>query len=55
MPLYLRWVIRSRPEGAKEAAARLLAWAPERVIFAHGRWFDRDGAAALRRSLSWLI
>jgi hypothetical protein len=54
-PLYLRWIIRRRPEAARKAAARLLAWAPERVIFAHGRWFDRDGAAALRRSLSWLI
>jgi hypothetical protein len=54
-PLYLRWLIRRRPEGAQEAAARLLSWAPERVVFAHGRWFDRDGAASLRRALSWLV
>jgi hypothetical protein len=32
----------------------VIAWEPERVIFAHGRWFDREAAAYLRRSLSWL-
>ena len=25
------------------------------VIFAHGRWFERDGAAQLRRSFRWLL
>jgi hypothetical protein len=33
----------------------MLAWSPERVIFSHGRWFDRDGAAALRRAFAWLL
>lgn len=28
----------------------LLDWAPERVILAHGRWYDRDGTAELRRA-----
>jgi hypothetical protein len=54
-PLYLRLVIRARRREAADAAARMLAWAPERVVFAHGRWFERDGAAALRRSLAWLV
>ena len=36
-------------------ASRLVNWGPERVIFSHGRWFERDGVAALRRSLNWLI
>jgi len=54
-PIYLRLVIRLRRRAATDAASRLLALAPERVIFSHGRWFDRDGAAALRRSLTWLL
>lgn len=54
-PVYLRWVIGMKREPAARAAARLLAWNPERVVFAHGRWFERDGAAALRRSLAWLL
>ena len=39
----------------RSAVSRVLAWQPERVIFAHGRWFERDGAASLRRSLRWLV
>ena len=53
-PLYLRLVIRARRAEAAAAASRMLAWAPERVIFTHGRWFERDGATALCRSLAWL-
>ncbi len=54
-PAYLRFIIRMRRQEAAAAAARLLAWNPERVVFSHGRWFERDGAAALRRSLDWLL
>jgi len=54
-PVYLRLIIRMRRQEAAAAASRLLDWAPERVIFSHGRWFERDGAAALRRSLDWLL
>lgn len=53
-PAYLRLVVRLRRADAARAAATLLAWGPERVLFAHGAWFARDGAAALRRSLRWL-
>ncbi len=52
---YLRAVIKLRRRAAARAAARLLELRPDRVIFAHGRWFERDGTAALRRSLRWLL
>ncbi len=54
-PAYLRLLLRMAGEPAKAAARRLLACAPERVIFAHGRWFERDGTRELRRALSWLV
>ena len=54
-PIYLRLIIRAKREKATEAAHRLLDWAPDRVVFSHGRWFERDGTAALRRSLRWLV
>jgi hypothetical protein len=54
-PAYLRLVVRFKQAQAKEAARRMLAWEPERVIFSHGRWFERDGTAALKRALSWLV
>lgn len=53
-PPYLRALVRRRP-AARRAAEELLGLAPERVVFAHGRWFERDGAAALRRSWRWLL
>jgi hypothetical protein len=54
-PAYLRVLIRMRRVEAAAAAAQLLAWAPNRVIFAHGQWFERDGTTALKRSLRWLV
>ncbi len=54
-PVQLRLVIAMKRRDAALALSRLLARHPERVIFAHGRWFDRDGEAALRRSLRWLL
>ena len=54
-PLYLRALLRFAGHPAAEAAARLVALAPERVIFAHGAWFERDGTARLKRSLGWLL
>jgi len=54
-PAYLRLVVLAKRREARAAASRLLGFEPGRVVFTHGRWFERDGAAALRRSLSWLI
>jgi hypothetical protein len=54
-PLHLRALVRLRRRDAIAAISRVLAWEPERVIFAHGRWFERDGAAELRRSFRWLV
>jgi hypothetical protein len=54
-PPYLRMVVRMRRAAAVLAAERLLDWQPERVIFAHGRWFDSDATQRLRRSLRWLL
>ncbi|WP_191057682.1 DUF4336 domain-containing protein [Geminicoccus harenae] len=53
-PIYLRLVINMKRSQAAPAARRLIDLAPERVIFSHGRWFERDGTLALARSLRWL-
>ncbi|MGJ4891033.1 SDR family oxidoreductase [Bradyrhizobium sp. HKCCYLS3077] len=54
-PAYLRMLLRLGGRAVRLAAARLIALSPERVIFAHGRWFDSGGTQQLRRSLGWLI
>jgi short-subunit dehydrogenase len=54
-PAYLRALLASNRARVGEAAARLVAFAPERVIFAHGRWFEDQATQRLRRSLDWLL
>ncbi|HEY9553484.1 DUF4336 domain-containing protein [Allosphingosinicella sp.] len=39
----------------KAAVETMIGWNPERIILAHGRWYERDGAAELRRAFRWLL
>ncbi len=39
---------------ARAARAKVLGWAPERVIMAHGDWCRCGGRAYVERALSWL-
>ncbi len=34
---------------------RMIEWRPERVILAHGRWYDKDGVAELKRAFRWAL
>ncbi len=54
-PPQLRGLVKLNRTEAARSASKLLKLEPERVIFAHGRWFERDGTAALRHSLRWLL
>ncbi|NPU12709.1 SDR family oxidoreductase [Bradyrhizobium sp. 83002] len=54
-PAHLRLLLRLGGRAVRLAAARLIALAPERVVFAHGRWFESGGTQQLRRSLGWLL
>jgi hypothetical protein len=54
-PAYLRLMLRMRGAEAREAVSRVIGWEPERVVITHGRWFERDGAAAVRRGFGWLV
>lgn len=54
-PAYARAAFKAGGKEAEEAAVKLVAFAPERVIFAHGAWFEKDGTARLEKSLSWLL
>ena len=52
---YLRLPVRLGGAGAKKAVQAIVALEPDRVIFAHGSPFDRDGAAELKRAFKWLV
>lgn len=53
-PRHVRLVLRRYPDHNRATFARLVALEPERVIFAHGAWFEADGTARLRHALRWL-
>ena len=53
-PVYLRAALRLGGRPARQALARVIGWRPERVIFSHGRWLDRDGTAALESAFGSL-
>jgi hypothetical protein len=40
---------------ARACVERALAWAPSRLVIAHGPCVLADGASVLRRSMSWLL
>jgi hypothetical protein len=42
-------------EELRAAVRRMLDWEPERIILAHGRWYERDGARELGRAFGWLL
>jgi short-subunit dehydrogenase len=54
-PVYLRFLVRLWGPSVSEAAARLVSFRPDRVVFSHGEWFDRDATARLQHSLRWLL
>lgn len=42
-------------KAVRAAVETMLAWAPERVIIAHGRWYETGGTAELRRAFRWVL
>lgn len=54
MPIDMRLAFRSRREALREAVARMIAWSPERIILAHGRWYDRNAVDELKRAFRWV-
>lgn len=43
-----------RPQ-LRAAVETMIGWNPERVILAHGRWYETGGAQELRRAFRWLL
>jgi hypothetical protein len=39
----------------RAAVERMIVWNPARIIFAHGRWYDRNGTTELQRAFRWLL
>ncbi|QAY77243.1 DUF4336 domain-containing protein [Sphingosinicella sp. BN140058] len=52
---HVRSLLLLERKAARQAVAAMVATAPSRVIFAHGRFFADDGAARLSRAFAWLV
>lgn len=53
-PLEMRWTFWGHRDLARASRDRLLTWQPDRIIIAHGRWYDHDARAELVRAFRWL-
>ncbi|MGG5823747.1 DUF4336 domain-containing protein [Falsiroseomonas sp. HW251] len=56
-PFYLRWAMRwgGHRTANRAVIERLVAWQPERVIFAHGTIFEEDATARLKQAFAWAL
>lgn len=55
MPRDMRLSFSRQKAQLRAAIEEMIGWDPERVILAHGRWYDRQGGAELRRAFRWLL
>ncbi|GMG64368.1 DUF4336 domain-containing protein [Tetragenococcus halophilus] len=53
-PIDLRLTFLGRKKKAKAAYKQMLSWQPEKIILAHGRWYDKNGTDELKRAFRWL-
>lgn len=53
-PIDLQLTFLGGKDKARASFERTLSWEPEKVIMAHGRWYDRNGTAELHRAFRWL-
>jgi len=53
-PMDLRMTFLGRKAQARQGYEQMLAWAPEKIILAHGRWYPENGTAELKRAFQWL-
>ena len=50
MPRDMAASFRRRPGHLRDLVDTMIAWSPERIILAHGRWYADDAVAELRRA-----
>jgi len=55
MPKDMRVSFRKRRSELRAAIEMMISWHPERIIIAHGRWYEQEGAKELQRAFRWLL
>lgn len=55
MPRDIEARFRRKPDHLRDLVDKMIDRDPERLILAHGRWYDHDGTAELRRAFRTLV
>lgn len=55
MPRDMAFTFKKRPEQSTKLISDMIAWGPEKVILAHGRWYDNNGTEELKRAFRGLL
>jgi hypothetical protein len=53
MPKDLRMTFSGHKDEIKKAVETMIGWAPDRIVIAHGRWYETNAVAELRRAFAW--
>lgn len=54
-PIDMRQTFRSGRKQLRADLDRMIGWEPERVILAHGRWYQKNGTEELKRAFRWAL
>lgn len=54
-PADLRMSFRSGRDQIRAVARWMIECAPQRIVIAHGKWFEKDGTAVIRRAFDWAL
>ena len=55
MPRDMRLTYSKRKPELRAVIEKMIVWNPERIILAHGRWYQRDAVQELRRAFRWVL
>lgn len=55
MPIDMRLSFLRHRRELRSAIRTMIDWQPERILLAHGKWLERDGAGELRRAFRWVL
>lgn len=53
-PFDMQWSFIGLRPGVRAAVERMISWAPDRIVIAHGRCYETDAVKELRRAFRWV-
>lgn len=54
-PLDMQWSFRRHKPQVRAAVERMIQWAPEQIVLAHGRCYTQNAVGELRRAFRWVF